>query len=68
MTMAGNLGALYIFILHVDLFCCNYLYVEVFDWMYEYIYIYVNVHLVCQYNLVYMEICRTASSGDPGEV
>lgn len=71
MTMAGNLGALYIFILHVDLFCCHYLYVEVFDWMYEYIFnIHMNVHLVCQYiyNWVYMEICRTVSSGDPGEV
>lgn len=62
-----ELGALYIFILHVDLFCCHYLYVEVLIGCMN-IYIYVNVHLVCEYNLVYMEICRTASSGDPGEV
>ena len=62
---------IYLYMLHVDLFCCNYLYVEVFDWMYEYIFsIHMNVHLVCQYiyNWVYMEICRTVSSGDPGEV
>lgn len=58
---------IYLYMLRVDLFCCHYLYVEVLIGCMN-IYIYVNVHLVCQYNLVYMEICRTASSGDPGEV